>query len=178
MSARLSFRVFRFAVALLCLGIGGCQQVTYPDGRVGYNISPNNLLVQGGGARQQVRPGQEANDPYVKSVVPDQAIFSAEQKFYEIGLLNMPATLRRCVADAKRERGNIPECWALDMHAVIANVSSVNVGHRPNVPGLEPNAAHGRWLIYATALGIPPDRYKLVEDGTFQRVLQLATTKR
>ena len=178
MSARSSFWVFQLAAALLCLGMCGCQQVAYPDGRVGYNISPSNLMLPGGGAQQQVRPGQVANDPYVRSVVPDEAIFSADQKFYEIGLFNMLETLRRCVADARRGRGNTPECWALDIHAMIVNVSAVNIGRKANIPGLDSNAAHARWLVYARALGIPPDRYKLVEDGTFQRVFQLATAKR
>ena len=62
------------------------------------------------------------------------------------------------------------------MHGLIVNTSEVNVRHRPSVPGLDPGAAHGRWLTYAMALGVPPSRYKLVEDNTFQRVFAVATS--
>lgn len=167
------------AVACLCpLALAGCQQVTFPDGRVGYSISPANLASPGQGGPTQVRRGEEANDPYVQSVVPDQAIFSAEPKFYEIGLYNLPRTLERCVAEARRRRGNVPECWALDIHAMMVNVAQMNVRHRPGVPGLDPDSARRRWHIYAESLGVAPDRYQLVQDGTFQRVFAVSTAQR
>lgn len=171
-------RALAAAACLFPLALAGCQQVTYPDGRVGYSISPAILASPGQGGPAQVRRGQEANDPYVQSVVPDQAIFSAEPKFYEIGLYNLPQTLDRCVADARRGRGNIPECWALDIHAMIVNVAEMNVRHRPGIRGLEPDSAKRRWRVYASALGVTPARYQLVEDGTFQRVLAVSTAQR
>ena len=166
------------AAAALAVVLGGCQQVTYPDGRVGYNISAANLLNSAPTTApppvQPIAQGQEASDPYVERVVPTRTIVAADRLFYEIGLLSLPGVLDRCVADAQRGLGDIPQCWALDMHGEIVDVAEVNVRHRPNVPGLEPAAAHRRWLIYAMALGVPPDRYRLVENGTFQRVLAVA----
>lgn len=106
----------------------------------------------------------------MQSVVPSSAIFSAERKFYEIGIYNMPATLQRCEIEARRRRGDIPECWALDMHAMMLNVAMVNVRHQRPIAGLDQGSAERRWHIYANALGVVPADYQRVEDGTFQRV--------
>ena len=170
----------RNAVAAVVLAgvLGGCQQVTYPDGRVGYSISPANLIGPASAGPRPVPRGQEASDPYVQQVVPTQAIVAADRRFYEIGLYNLPAVLDGCVADARRGQGDIPQCWALDMHGEIVNVSEMNVRHRPGVPGLDPASAKHRWYVYAAALGVPPDRYQIVENGTFQRVLAVADSPR
>ncbi len=61
---------------------------------------------------------------------------------------------------------------------MIVKVSEMNVRHLPGVPGLDPASAKRRWHLYAAALGVPPDRYQLVEDGTFQRVLAVANAPR
>ena len=167
--------------SLCILTLAGCQQVTYPDGRIGFNISPANAFMQGarpGQGAQQFAGNQEANDPYVRSVVPDEAIFSADRKFGDRGVPQYPPFLNQCAADARRGRGDIAECWALDMHALIINTAMTNVAHRPSIAALETGPSKRRWRIYANALGVPPDRYKLVEDGTFQRVLALATNNR
>ena len=174
-------RAAAVAGSLCILALTGCQQVTYPDGRVGFSISPANVFMQGqqpGQPPQQFSGNQEANDPYVRSIVPDEAIFSADRKFGDRGVPQYPAFLNQCAADARRGRSNIPECWALDIHAWIVNTAMTNVAHRPSIPALETGPSKRRWRIYATALGVPPDRYKLVEDGTFQRVLELATNNR
>ena len=167
----------RTMATVLLLGIlGGCQQVTLPDGRVGYSLSPANLLAPKATTPSAAPSGQAANNPYVQQVVPDQAVYAADRRFYEIGLFNLPAVLDRCVTDAARGLGDIPQCWALDMHGLIVNVSEMKVRHRPGVPGLDPASAQHRWHVYAAALGVPPDRYQLVEDGTFQRVYAVANT--
>ena len=168
----------RIAAVVLVGSLGGCQQVTLPDGRVGYSLSPANLLAPAAATSPAAPSRQAASDPYVQQVVPTQAIVAADRRFYEIGLLNLPAVLDRCVADAPRGLGDIPQCWALDMHGLIVNVSEMNVRHLPGVPGLDPASAKRLWHVYAAALGVPPDRYQLVEDGTFQRVLAVANAPR
>ena len=163
----------RRAAAAALLGVlGGCQQMTYPDGRVGFGISPANLFAPA--ASTPRAPERAADDPYFQQVVPTPTIVAADREFYEIGLLNLPAVLDRCVADAARGPEGVARCWALDIHGLIVNVSEMNVRHRPGVPGLDPASAKRRWLVYAQALGVPPDRYQLVENGTFQRVLAVA----
>ena len=164
----------RTVAAVLVGFLGGCQQVTLPDGRVGYSLSPANLLAPAAVTPLTAASARAADDPYVQEVVPTQAIVAADRGFYEIGLYNLPAVLDRCAADASRGVGNVPECWAFDIQGMIVNVSEMNVRHLPGVPGLDPASAKRRWHVYAAALGVPPDRYQLVEDGTFQRVLAVA----
>ena len=130
------------AVALVGI-LGGCQQVTLPDGRVGYSLSPANLLAPAAATSPAAPSLQAASDPYVQQVVPTQAIVAADRRFYEIGLFNLPAVLDRCAANAAHGAGDVPQCWALDMHGLIVNVSEMNVRHLPGVPAsirLRPNA--------------------------------------
>ena len=151
----------RIAAIFLVGILGGCQQVTLPDGRVGYSLSPADLLAPAAATSPAAAPGRAADDPYVQQVVPTQAIVAADRRFYEIGLFNLPAILDRCAADAARGMGDMPQCWALDIHGMIVNVSEMNVRHLPGVPGLDPASAQCRWHAYAAALGVPPDRYQL-----------------
>ena len=82
------------------------------------------------------------------------------------------------MTDARWGQGDIPQCWALDMHGEIVNLSEMNVRHRPGVIGLDPASSKRRWYVYAAALGVSPDRYQTVEDGIFQRVLAVANSPR
>ncbi len=91
------------AIVVLVGGLGGCQQVTLPDGRVGYSLSPANLLAPTGATSPEVASGRAADNPYVRQVVPTQAIVAADRRFFEIGLFNLPAVLDRCAPTRRAE---------------------------------------------------------------------------
>lgn len=159
---------------LIFLTLGGCQQVTNPDGSIG-------LRLAGGGQPAQSLTGQSnmdaANNPYVQQVVPDRAVFQAQRTVSDSGAAGAASTLRRCEANARaNRRDDYAACWALDLYAVALDTAMVNTRRTRPIAGLDRVTSQRRMQLYARQLHVGSDRYQLVEDGTFQRVMAVMTT--
>lgn len=165
--------LMRLLGAALFSTLCGCQQVSYPDGSVGFKLAGAGQTGQSSGGGSM----SAANDPYVQQTVPDQAVFQAQRTVRDTGVGGAADTLRRCEANARaNRRDDFAACWALDLYATALDVAMVNTrGTRP-IAGLDRASNQRRMKLYARRLGVGPDRYQTVEDGTFQRVMVVMQT--
>ena len=154
----------KWAVLTAALLLAGCQSYVDPEGRTHLTTGP--LLQQG--------PPQGAAGPG-NAFVPDGAIFAGVQSFNGVyardGMAGIQTIVAGCRNSAVRgiNRGDIPQCFAFDVAAMMVAVSHDRVHHMAPMNNLDVPSFRRRFALYQDAMGVPPDARKQVEDSVFSR---------
>ena len=107
---------------LVPFGSDGVRPVTYPNGAVGYNLSPANLM--GGGQQQPVGYGGELQAAgFNEGIVRRTAIRFARDR-RDGGMAGVAADVRRCYPSA-RGRAATLDCMLLDYVASLREAENI-----------------------------------------------------